>query len=60
MGPASAKAPAGGVKKLRLAIDQDGSLQLGDDTDPAQFVFPPEQVLQLGDFLHGTQGIWRP
>jgi len=60
MGPASATAPAGDVKKLRLAIDQDGSLQLGDDTDPAQFVFPPEQVLQLGDFLHGTQGIWRP
>lgn len=51
---------AGDVKKLRLAIDQDGSLQLGDDTDPAQFVFLPEQVLQLGDFLHGTQGIWRP
>lgn len=60
MGPASATAPAGDVKKLRLAIDQDGSLQLGDDTDPAQFVFLPEQVLQLGDFLHGTQGIWRP
>ncbi len=60
MGPAAAKAPAGDVKKLRLAIDQDGSLQLGDDTDPAQFVFPPEQVLQLGDFLHCTQEIWRP
>jgi hypothetical protein len=60
MGPAAAKAPAGDVRKLRLAIDQDGSLQMGDDADPAQFVFPPEQVLQLGDFLHGTQGIWRP
>lgn len=60
MGPASATASAGGVKKLHLAIDQDGNLQLGDDADPAQFVFPPEHVLQLGDFLHGTQGIWRP
>ncbi len=45
---------------LRLAINQDGELQLGDDADPARWVFPPEQVLQLGDFLHETQGIWRP
>lgn len=58
MGPAPARAPAGDV--LRMSIDQDGALQLGDEADPARWVFTPAQVLALGDFLHGTQGVWRP
>jgi len=58
MGLAPAKAPAGDV--LRMSIDQDGALQLGDENDPARWVFTPAQVLALGDFLHGTQGVWRP
>lgn len=45
---------------LRLSIDQDGRLQIGDDADPAQIVFPPEHTLALGDFLALTQGVWRP
>jgi hypothetical protein len=45
---------------LRLSIDQDGRLQVGDDADPAQIVFPPEHTLALGDFLALTQGVWRP
>lgn len=58
MGPAPARAPAGDV--LRMSIDQDGALQMGDEDDPARWVFTPAQVLALGDFLHGTQGVWRP
>lgn len=58
MGPAPASAPAGDV--LRMSIDQDGALQLGDENDPARWVFTPSQVLALGDFLHGTQRVWRP
>lgn len=57
MGPAPTLPVAGAA--LRLAIDQDGALQLGDEDDPARFVFTPDQVLALGDFLHGTQGVWR-
>lgn len=60
-GPAPAPRPAGDAPPpLRLAINQDGELQMGDDDDPARWVFPIEQVMQLGDFLHGTQGVWRP
>lgn len=61
IGPAPAPRPAGDAPPpLRLAINQDGELQMGDDDDPARWVFPIEQVMQLGDFLHGTQGVWRP
>lgn len=56
--PAARRASAGAV--LRMAIDQDGALQMGDEDDPARWVFTPSQVLALGDFLHGTQGVWRP
>lgn len=56
--PTARPASAGAV--LRLAIDQDGSLQMGDEDDPARWVLTPAQVLALGDFLHGTQGVWRP
>lgn len=56
--PAARQASAGAV--LRMAIDQDGALQMGDEDDPARWVFTPSQVLALGDFLHGTQGVWRP
>jgi hypothetical protein len=59
------KKRAGGVKDsaggaMRLSIDQDGTLQMGDADDPARWVFTPAQVLALGDFLHATQGVWRP
>lgn len=56
--PATRRASAGDA--LRLAIDQDGVLQVGDDDDPARWVFTPAQVLAIGDFLHATQGVWRP
>lgn len=56
--PATRKAPAGDV--LLLSIDQDGALQIGYGDDPARWVFEPRHVLTLGDFLHGTQGVWRP
>jgi hypothetical protein len=56
--PATRKASAGDA--LRLAIDQDGVLQMGDDDDPARYVFSPAQVLALGDFLHATERVWRP
>ena len=56
--PATRKASAGDV--LRLSIDQDGTLQMGDDADPARWVFTPAQVLAIGDFLHATERVWRP
>ena len=56
--PATRKASAGDV--LRLSIDQDGTLQMGDDHDPARWVFTPAQVLAIGDFLHATELVWRP
>lgn len=55
--PATPRASAGDV--LRLSIDQDGALQMGDEDDPARWVFTPDQVLAIGDFLHATQGVWR-
>jgi hypothetical protein len=56
-----AMASAGDVTELpKLSIDQDGRLQLGDTDDPARWVFTPEQTLAIGDFLHATQGVWRP
>lgn len=58
MGPAPASVLACDV--MRLSIDQDGRLQIGDDEDPARYEFNPAQVLELGDFLHATQGLWRP
>ena len=54
--PATQKASAGDA--LRLSIDQDGVLQLGDDTDPARFVFTPQQTKQLGYFLRQTHDVW--
>ena len=56
--PATRKASAGSA--LRLSIDQDGALQMGDEDDPARWVFTPEQVLAMGDFLHATEQVWRP
>lgn len=45
---------------LRLAISDQGELQMGDADDPARWVFTPEQTLALGDFLALTEGLWRP
>lgn len=58
MGPAPALPVAGAA--LRLSINQDGELQLGDEEDPARLVFAPAQVLAIGDFLHATKRVWRP
>lgn len=61
MGPASARAPAGDVAgKLKLAIDDEGVLQMGDSTDPARWVFTPKQTKQLGYFLRQTHDVWNP
>jgi hypothetical protein len=60
MGPAPARAPVGNAEKLKLAIDADGVLQMGDDTDPARFVFTPQQTKQLGYFLRQTHDVWNP
>jgi hypothetical protein len=61
MGPASAKAPAGDVAgKLKLAIDDEGVLQMGDASDPARWVFTPKQTKQLGYFLRQTHDVWNP
>lgn len=56
--PATRKASAGDA--LRLSIDQDGVLQMGDDTDPARYVFTPQQTKQLGYFLRQTHDVWNP
>lgn len=55
--PATRKASAGDV--LLLSIDQDGALQIGYGDDPARWIFAPHHTLALGDFLRGTQGVWR-
>lgn len=61
MGPAPAKAPAGDVAgKLKLAIDDEGVLQMGYSTDPARWVFTPKQTKQLGYFLRQTHDVWNP
>lgn len=56
--PATRKASAGDA--IRLAISMDGSLQVGDVDDPARWVFTPDQVMAIGDFLHLTERVWRP
>lgn len=56
--PATRKASAGDA--LRLQIDQDGVLQMGDDTDPARWIFTPQQTKQLGYFLRRTHDVWNP
>lgn len=56
----SPAAASEGDVRLRLSIDQDGALQIGDDDDPARYIFNPEHTLAIGDFLHLTQGVWRP
>lgn len=56
--PATRKASAGDA--LRLTIDQDGVLQMGDDTDPARWIFTPQQTKQLGYFLCQTHDVWNP
>ena len=61
MGPAPARAPAGDVAgKLKLAIDDEGVLQMGDSTDPARWVFTKKQTKQLGYFLRQTHDVWNP
>ncbi len=56
--PATRKASAGDA--LRLSIDQDGVLQMGDDIDPARWIFTPQQTKQLGCFLRQTHDVWNP
>lgn len=58
MGPAPVLPVAGAA--LRLAINQAGELQLGDEEDPARYVFTPQQTKQLGYFLRQTHDVWNP
>lgn len=44
--------------KLGLSIDHDASLCISTDEDVVEL--SPSQVLALGDFLHATEGLWRP
>lgn len=44
--------------RLKLSIDQDGRLRIGEAAN--EIVFDPDAVLAIGDFLHATTGIWRP
>lgn len=58
--PAGIPVSAGGRVVLpRLMIDQDGSLWIGDDADPARHHFTQPQVEALGDFLRLTEPLWR-
>lgn len=54
--PAAVKAPAGDV--FRIQLDDDGTLLLADEDGVMELDI--ERTLRLGDFLHATQGVWRP
>ncbi len=54
--PAARKASAGDV--LRISLDDDGSLLLSNEDGVLELGI--DQVLRLGDFLHATEGVWRP
>ena len=45
---------------LRLSINQDGELQMGDEANPVRWVFTPQQTKQLGYFLRQTHDVWNP
>lgn len=60
IGPARVKASAGDARRLRLSMDHYGGLQIGDEDDPAEMVFTPDETLAIGDFMHATEGLWRP
>lgn len=49
-------APAGDV--LRISLDDDGTLLLFHEDGVLEMGI--DQVMRLGDFLHQTQGVWRP
>lgn len=50
------KASAGDV--MRISLDDDGSLLLSNEDGVLELGI--DQVLRLGDFLHATEGVWRP
>lgn len=54
--PAARKASAGDV--LRISLDDDGSLLLSNEDGVLELCI--DQVLRLGDFMHATEGVWRP
>ena len=54
--PATRKALAG--DDLRVGINADGVMVIALDDDSIELDI--HQVLRLGDFLHATQGVWRP
>jgi hypothetical protein len=61
--PVAVKAPAGDVRRqyssaIDITIDQRGTLTIGTVEDIIEL--DSAQVLALGDFLHATQGVWRP
>lgn len=62
-GPAAPSAPRAGTETPRpdeigLQIDNEGALIIA--TDDVALALNPAQVLALGDFLHATEGVWRP
>lgn len=54
--PAATKASAGDA--LRINIDDDGTLIIATAEDVIELDI--DQALRLGDFMHATQGVWRP
>ncbi len=53
--PATRKAPAGDV---RIGINAEGTMVIALDDDSIELDI--HQTLKLGDFMHATQGVWRP
>jgi hypothetical protein len=43
---------------LYLSITQQCVLMIGNEENVIEL--SAEQVLELGDFLHATEGLWRP
>lgn len=53
-------APSGTGKVRRISLDADARLSLHFADGDLVVTIAPESVLALGDFLHATEGVWRP
>lgn len=49
----------GRIVLRRISLDSDAHLRLAFD-DGSTLLLDPAGVLTLGDFLHATEGVWRP
>ena len=47
-----------GPDEIGLQLDNEGALIIATEEDV--LALNPAQVLALGDFLHATEGVWRP